>query len=323
MTHVLPDARAAAWVLLASCGCVDLSVPRALRPAPELDSALGLDSALKDDRATDPDASPGATPEAAADPGPLDPRPVDAPSPDAASPDAPPPVDSKTCLPTALIGHWKLDEAAGLTAYDSSCHQNDGMLRGYVTGDWRLGRIGGALGLDGAKQWVEVQDSTSLDEIATRKQITIAAWVNKTATPISGDMLLSRHLSTDLSQEHYSLRLSTSGKLSGAVRSTPLPYLNCEDPQVFMPSRWVHAAVTYDGATLRLYKDGGQVCSVVGPSNLTADNTPLIIGGNVNNASGIPERKLSGLLDEVLIYARALSAAEITRLAFAAPPPAL
>jgi hypothetical protein len=69
---------------------------------------------------------------------------------------------------------------------------------------------------------------------------------------------------------------------------------------------WTHIAVTYDGATLRLYRNGAQIGSRAQTGNIAVGNQPLRIGGN--NVSG---EFFNGLIDEVRVYNRALSAAEI------------
>ena len=55
---------------------------------------------------------------------------------------------------------------------------------------------------------------------------------------------------------------------------------------------------------------------------IPADTTPVILGGNGNDASGVPTELFPGRIDELMLYARALSAAEIAKLAAGALFPA-
>jgi hypothetical protein len=76
---------------------------------------------------------------------------------------------------------------------------------------------------------------------------------------------------------------------------------------------WSHVAVTYTtaaaGSTLRLYVNGALVRTVTGTNqNIVAGTQPLRIG---NSNASISEG-FNGLIDEVRIYNRALSAAEIS-----------
>ena len=70
---------------------------------------------------------------------------------------------------------------------------------------------------------------------------------------------------------------------------------------------WTHLAVTYDNAQLRLFRNGVQVVQSAATGAIQASANPLRIGGNA-----IWGEYTDGRIDEVRIYNRALSAAEIT-----------
>jgi hydrogenase maturation factor HypE len=72
-------------------------------------------------------------------------------------------------------------------------------------------------------------------------------------------------------------------------------------------SAWTHLAATYDGATLRLYVNGTQVAAKALTGSLAAGTQPLRIGGN-----GVWGEWFAGQLDEIRVYDRALTAAEVT-----------
>jgi hypothetical protein len=67
---------------------------------------------------------------------------------------------------------------------------------------------------------------------------------------------------------------------------------------------WTHLAATYDGTTLLFYVNGTQVGITIVSGNISAASGGLSIGG-------IGEEYFQGLIDEVRIYNRALSASEI------------
>jgi hypothetical protein len=69
---------------------------------------------------------------------------------------------------------------------------------------------------------------------------------------------------------------------------------------------WAHLAATYDGAMLRLYVNGVQVASRAQTGLITTTTGPLRTGGNA-----IWGEYFQGRLDEVRVYNRALSQAEI------------
>ena len=69
---------------------------------------------------------------------------------------------------------------------------------------------------------------------------------------------------------------------------------------------WAHVATTYDGANLRLYVDGALVGSQAATGSIATSTGQLRIGGNT-----IWGEYFAGLIDEVRIYNRALTQAEI------------
>jgi hypothetical protein len=77
-------------------------------------------------------------------------------------------------------------------------------------------------------------------------------------------------------------------------------------PSALAVNAWSHVAVTWDGSIMRLYVNGVEVANHARTGTLQTTTTPLRIGGN----SPYGEFFL-GRIDEVRIYNRALSAAEI------------
>ena len=69
---------------------------------------------------------------------------------------------------------------------------------------------------------------------------------------------------------------------------------------------WTHVALTYDGTIIRLYVNGAQAGSQARTGSIQANSNPLWIGGNSPYGE-----YFQGLIDEVRVYNRALSQAEI------------
>ena len=87
--------------------------------------------------------------------------------------------------------------------------------------------------------------------------------------------------------------------------------VNGSIPNAFGPSAlpvgaWTHLAMTYDGATLRLYVNGVQVASKPLSGIFTPTANPLWIGGDSPYGE-----YFNGRIDEVRVYRAALSQAEI------------
>ena len=214
-----------------------------------------------------------------------------------------------------LVGYWRFDDAVGsATAHDSSGRMNEGVLHALDPSTaWVDGRSQGALAI-GHAGWVQVAPSPSIDAIADR--VTLSAWVDLEGTISSADSwgtALSRQTGTG-TEQHYHLSLFVDERptlflitISGFVvikASAPAPR-----------GVWTHLAGVYDGVVSRLYVNGVEVASQALSGAFSADTTPIILGGNGNDASGVPTELFPGRLDEIMLYARALSAAEISQLA--------
>jgi Concanavalin A-like lectin/glucanases superfamily len=91
-------------------------------------------------------------------------------------------------------------------------------------------------------------------------------------------------------------------------------YKSTEDPEELERNVWSHVALTFDGAHMRLYVDG-ELVDTTSANGAWATSGPLSIG-----CSAEFEDNFEGQIDEVRIYNRALSEAEI-RGAMSAPLP--
>ena len=69
---------------------------------------------------------------------------------------------------------------------------------------------------------------------------------------------------------------------------------------------WSHLAVTYGGGSMRLFVNGAQVATVALTGSIRTTASPLRIGGN-----SVWGEYFAGRIDEVRIYNRALTPAEV------------
>jgi hypothetical protein len=81
---------------------------------------------------------------------------------------------------------------------------------------------------------------------------------------------------------------------------------HADGPRADPVNRWSHLALTYDGARLRLFLDGTQVSSRTATGTIRMTTDPLWIGGNHPYGE-----YFRGVIDEVRVYDRALSPAEV------------
>ncbi len=192
------------------------------------------------------------------------------------------------CTDPGLIGWWRFDEGAGLTANDSSGFSNNGSLTG-TGSSYTTGFSLNALSMNGAGA-VDITNVAPLNSLAT---ITIEAWVNL-ADYASAPMLVGKVGGFNLSVS------------SGGLLTADYPSPSSASSIAVATGRWQHLAMTYDGGAVRLFVDGQPASSAMRTGPLGSSGSQLEIGRWNMNA-----QFLNGLIDEVRISNYARSNAQI------------
>ncbi|HWM10293.1 MAG TPA: LamG domain-containing protein [Solirubrobacteraceae bacterium] len=208
---------------------------------------------------------------------------------------------SGTTTPTGppslgLVGAWGFDETSGSTAGDASGHGNAGLISGASR---RTGRYGNGLRFDGVDDWVTVDDDATLD-LSTG--MTLEAWVRPETLGSLWRTVLIKEQDSQLAYALYAN--NDAGVPSGHVFTVGDQGLG--GPQPLPVNQWSHLATTWDGSTLRLYVNGNEVSSTPLAGQAVESSGPLRIGGNA-----IWPEWFQGSIDEVRMYDRALTAAQI------------
>ena len=170
---------------------------------------------------------------------------------------------------------------------------------------YAAGKVGQAVSLDGIDDYIETQVNASGLGIGDGKPKTVAAWVYTRAFNDGGIFDMGDYVNG----QNFSLRTMATTNIWRAQRfGYPTYDFDFEYPSL---NTWVYMALVYDGNTAgnesRAYADGVLVGTQTVALN-TVDTVPFRMGRWQNSY-------FSGLIDELRVYSRALSLAEIQYLA--------
>jgi hypothetical protein len=194
------------------------------------------------------------------------------------------------------VASWGFQEGVGTTAADGSGNGNTGTLLGPT---WTIGAFGNGLTFDGVNDRVQVADSSSVDILSA---ITISAWVKFTPGKPWNVVVLKESASND---HTYALWISPTGQITAAFALSD-GARGVSSPDLFPADTWTYVTVTYDGVFMRLYLNAVEVATNSASGTFANTAEPLWIGGDQWAGD-----EFTGSIDEVRLYDRALTVAEI------------
>jgi glucose/arabinose dehydrogenase/fibronectin type 3 domain-containing protein len=210
---------------------------------------------------------------------------------------------------TGLVAAYSFDAGIGSTLADASGSGNNGTISGPT---WSTqGRTGGALSFDGVNDLVSIPDASSLD---LTTGMTLEAWVRPAAVTNwrtvvlkeqPGQLVYAMYANNNGNRPTGNIFVGGDRELRGPARLTA--------------NTWSHLAATYDGATFRFFVNGTQAATMAVTGPMATSAGALRIGGNT-----VWSEWYSGLIDDVRIYNRALTQAQIQsdmNTPVAPPPP--
>jgi hypothetical protein len=211
-----------------------------------------------------------------------------------------------------LVGWWKLDEGSGTTAADSSGNGNEGTLNGDP--QWVTGILGSALEFDGVDDYVDIGLGAGGYFSTLNSGFTVAAWINRASTG-THDVIFGagrNPVGTTAGDNNDGWKLSITS--ANVITFTTLGILDYTSSVGVPTGEWAHVAATFNeaGTELRIYLDGNfqQTISGNGPANPATGLFAVGFG-----ATWALEF-FDGALDDVRVYNKVLTEAEIKPLAF-------
>jgi hypothetical protein len=204
-----------------------------------------------------------------------------------------------------VMGSWHMDETSGSTVGDASGNSNTGTASGTTIVD---GRFNKARIFNGTSDYINVPDASSL-RLTTAG--TVEAWINISSTATDDRVVLIK--GTSASNISYGMHFDNPPvAITFWVDSDgywgPTCTVNTGSNSI-ASNTWYHVVGTWGGGNIRIYLNGSLVNSATCTASAFNNTAPVKIGGNVSSW-----QYWYGLIDEVRIYNRALTAEEISDL---------
>ena len=182
-------------------------------------------------------------------------------------------------------------------ANDASGTGNHGAVTGAT---WSAaGKYGGALSFNGTSNLVTIADANSLD---LTSGMTLEAWVKPSSLTGWRNVML-KEMPGYLT---YAMYASNGSAPAGYIYNSALR--EAKGTAAISTTAWTHIATTFNGSKLLFYVNGALVRTTNTNGAILTSAGRLTIGGNYVWS----DEFYAGLIDDVRVYNRALSAAEIT-----------
>ena len=204
-------------------------------------------------------------------------------------------------LASGPLGYWRLDDASPATCVRDASGNNLTGLAGAGVAANQPGALGSdpdtALGFNGTTGYVSLGDPSALQP----QQVSVEAWVNTTSTPGSLNTIVRKR------GYGYDLYLNQNGTPRFNIIDSNVNVYTVTGATSVADGHWHYLVGTYNGSQVCLYVDGvaAGACQTAGTIYYSSDMVAIGRDG------GYAGNYFAGRIDEVAIYGRVLSAAEI------------
>lgn len=210
---------------------------------------------------------------------------------------------SATIAPDGLVGWWSGDGNAA----DISGNGQHGILTNGA--GFSLGRTGQAFDMDGVNDYVHVPHAA--EHNVQTGDFTLEAWVNLRSYNPNWSFIAGKESCGGANI--YSLYVSGTGMPFMRVNNSAQDsfYTATEPTAMVGLNQWHHLTGVKEGSELRVYLDGIEAGSIELSGTFGANSFPFFIGERPTNPATSCRNLTDGMIDEVSVYNRALTNAEI------------
>ncbi len=196
-----------------------------------------------------------------------------------------------------LLAYWDFEEGSGAVAYDLSGHGHNGALFGGP--QWATGYDGGALKFDGVNDYAD----TGINQDLARWSI--CCWVSSPAAPSAdaptGPIHREQNFQINWNHGDANFRAAAALNVGGTWYAARLGTLSA--------NTWYHLAATYDGVSLKAYRDGALITTTPCAGTPAPETHSLKLGKHADMPYFF-----AGTIDEVYLYGCALAQDRIKAL---------
>jgi hypothetical protein len=205
------------------------------------------------------------------------------------------------------VGQWDLNEGTGTIAHnDFILSSGDGALGGGVS--WTAGIFQSGLSFNGVDGKVDVRDSPSLEG----SNVTVSAWVKAYGSPGDYRYIVAKG-GNGCCTGSYGLYTGANGGLKFYVATSLTTFVASPDAgTTIWDGEWHNVVGTFDGSSVRVYVDGQPVGSGSPDNSPIQYNLPTGSDLVIGDYPWCPGLDFNGDIDEVKVFNRALSPAEIS-----------
>lgn len=224
-------------------------------------------------------------------------------------------VDQISSLANNIIGYYKFDENSGTTTADATSNRAAGTWNGTLGSEWATGKINSGGNFNGTDNYVVVQSGYLL---GTKTNATWAGWIKTNQTPGGGGgAIYSERAASGNDIWKIEIAGSSNPNSQGALQFThrdDANTLNQPGTGTFLvnDNNWHHVALVKSGTSITIYIDGISrgTGTLTGTDTLTDASPSCRFGTDIQDGTAW----YKGLIDEVGMWLRALSAAEVALL---------
>lgn len=196
---------------------------------------------------------------------------------------------------------FHMNESSG-TITDDSGQGNDGSNNGAFYG--ANGILKTSLRFDGVNDVVIIND----DPLLHMQNFTLSGWFYKYTGGSGIQILLAKQYGSSYQNSFALYEASNTFRFFGRIGASNITV----DSGIDLPENtWTHFAATYDGSSIILYLNGGNVAINPVSGVVQYDASPITIGADDDSSVENFSYFFNGNIDEVAVFNRALSETEI------------